>query len=369
MNAIYIARKIFRQFLRDKRTLGLIFVIPVVIMTIFFFMFQTDLDMKMKLAVVSAQKDGAEYKGFMDALASSENLELVEDQGPSAADAITRTGADAAIVFPAGFWDGLATAGKPAYDLRIEGTRSGVEMAVSKVVDAGLVRAKLSSLPMFRGKGLTSGAVASVSYHYQTQGFRLIDLVAPSFIAFFLFFISFLLTCVAFLRERSSGTLERVLISPISTVSIVLGYLLAFFALGSIQGGFLMAFSTWVLGIKTVGGFLWALIPMLMTVLLGVTMGIFFSELANNEFQVIQFIPLVIIPQVLLSGIILDVKTLPAVFGPIAAALPLTYTVNIIKGMLLRGEGPLALGGDFLALGAFLLGFTALSLAVARKSR
>jgi ABC-2 type transport system permease protein len=208
-----------------------------------------------------------------------------------------------------------------------------------------------------------------VSYRYNTQGFKLIDLTAPGFIAFFMYFIVFILTCVAFLRERSSGTLERILISPLRATSLVLGYLLAFFVLGSIQGVFLMIFSTWILGIKTVVGIFWALFPILVTVFLGVTMGIFFSELAKNEFQVIQFIPLVIIPQILLSGILFDNATLPPAFQWLAAAMPLTYTNNILKGVLLRGQSIASLGVDFLALGAFLVGFTFLSFVVARKTR
>jgi ABC-2 type transport system permease protein len=369
MNAIFIARKVFRQFLRDRRTLALIFAIPVVIMSIFFFMFREDLSMKVSLAIVSAETDSPEYKGFMDALSSADALDLVTDPGPGAADAIARAKADAALRFPPGFWNSLSSGKKPRYELRIEGTRGGIEKNLGKAVDAALARARLSSLPIFRGKGPVSGAEADITYHYPTRGYRPIDLLAPAFIAFFLYFICFLLTCVAFLRERSSGTLERVLISPISSVSLILGYIFAFTALGAIQGGFLMAFSTLVLGIKTVGGFLWTLIPMLITVLLGVTMGIFFSEMAKNEFQVIQFIPLVIIPQTLLSGMIMDIKTLPRVFSIVSKALPLTYTMDVIKGMLLRGQGPLGLWREFLALSAFLLGFTALSFAVARKTR
>jgi len=98
-------------------------------------------------------------------------------------------------------------------------------------------------------------------------------------------------------------------------------------------------------------------------------MGIFFSELAKNEFQAVQFVPLVIIPQVLLSGIIFDVGALPKAFTWVAAAMPLTYTNNILKGMLLRGQGVRALGVDFLALLAFLMGFTFLSFGVARRAK
>ena len=371
MNIVFVALKVFRQFLRDRRTLALIFIIPAVVMALFYFMLQGDLGLKMNLAVVSPDRDDPVYLGFVETLKSQDTIQLSEDNGPTAGDALSRNHADAALAFPAGFFQALVGNETPHYTLLVEGTKGGIESAVRKVADAALIKARVQSLPFFKlvGGSLASGAEPDVSYQYKTQGFKMIDLTAPGFIAFFMYFITFLLTCVAFLRERSSGTLERILVSPLRATSLVLGYLLAFFVLGSIQGAFLMVFSKLVLGIKTVVGIFWALLPMLVTVLLGVTMGIFFSELAKNEFQVIQFIPLVIIPQVLLSGIIFDVGALPPVFKWIAAAMPLTYTNNILKGMLLRGQGIAALGTDFLALAAFLVGFTFLSFTVARRTQ
>jgi ABC-2 type transport system permease protein len=369
MNILFVAKKIFRQFIRDRRTMALIFIIPLIIMSIFFFMLKDDLSLKIKLAVVCPDRDAVMYKSLMEAFRSAENLSVTEDVGPSASDAILHTQADAALAFPAGFFTALSANDEPHYTLLIEGTKGGIEAALSKLADAAILRSRLQSFPLFRGRTFSSGAVADVDYHYKTRGFRTIDLMAPGFIAFFLYFISFLLTCVAFLRERSSGTLERILVSPLSSVSLVLGYLLAFFVLESAQGAFLLMFSTWVLGIKTVVGIFWALVPILVTVLLGVTMGIFFSELAKNEFQVIQFIPLVIIPQTLLSGIIFEIDMLPGAFRWIARAMPLTYTNNILKGMLLKGQGIFDLGADFLILGVFLLFFAALSFLVARRAR
>lgn len=369
MSVLPVALKIFRQFLRDRRTLALIFVVPALVMTIYYFLLRDDLALQLTIAVVSTERDTSSYAAFAEVLGSQKNLVLVEDPGPTADEAIARTGADAAIALPGGFFAALAKNEEPRFVLRIEGTKSGVEAAVTRIVDAALARARLASIPFLRNLRLASGAIADVSYHYPTRGFRLIDLTAPSFIAFFLYFITFLLTCVGFLRERSSGTLERIRVSPLAPEALVLGYLLAFFVLGSLQGGFLVVFSTAVLGIRTVGGLAPAMVPILVTVLLGVTMGIFFSELAKNEFQVIQFIPIVIIPQVLLSGIIFDVDALPSLLRPVSAAMPLTYTANILKGMLLKGQGFLALGVDFLALGAFLAAFTGLSFLVARRTR
>jgi ABC-2 type transport system permease protein len=369
MNILFVMKKILRQFMRDRRTMALILIIPLIIISIFFFMLKDELSLRITLAVVSPDRETAMYAALIETMKSAENLTVIEDAGPSASQAITRTNADAALAFPAGFFSDLSANEKPHYELRIEGTKGGIESAIGKLADAAILRARLQSIPLFRGRAFSSGAVADISYHYNTRGFRTIDLMAPGFITFFLYFISFLLTCVAFLRERSSGTLERILVSPLSSVSLVLGYLLAFFIMGSAQGAFLLMFSTWVLGIKTVVGIFWALIPILVTVLLGVTMGIFFSELAKNEFQVIQFIPLVIIPQTLLSGIIFEIDALPAAFRWIARGMPLTYTNNILKGMLLRGKGVPELAAEFLILGAFLVFFTLLSFLVARRAR
>jgi ABC-2 type transport system permease protein len=368
MNALYVALKVFRQFVRDRRTLAMIFVVPIAIMGLYFWLLKDGLSLNLTLAVVSQEREARAYKAFVEVLGAQQGLTVLEDPGPTAVDAVARTGADAAIELPTGFFAALARNEEPRFAIRIEGTKSGVEPMVTRIADAALTRTRLALVPV-RGLRLTSGAAADISYHYPTRGFRFVDLAAPAFIAFFLYFISFLLTCVAFLRERSSGTLERMLVSPLSSAALILGYLIAFFVMGSLQGGVLLVFSTWVLGIRTVGGLAWALMPMLVTVLLGVTMGIFFSELARNEFQVIQFIPLVVIPQVLLSGIIFDVGTLPMAFQHMAAALPLTYTANILKGMLLKGQGIAELKGDFLALGAFLVAFTGLSFAVAHRSR
>jgi len=104
-------------------------------------------------------------------------------------------------------------------------------------------------------------------------------------------------------------------------------------------------------------------------VLLGVTMGIFFSELAKNEFQVIQFIPLVIIPQILLSGILFDINAMPSFFKVLAYFMPLTYTNIILKGMLLKGQNLATLSAEFAILGAFLALFVGLSYLVARRRR
>lgn len=106
---------------------------------------------------------------------------------------------------------------------------------------------------------------------------------------------------------------------------------------------------------------------MLLTVLLRVTMGILFSEHAKNAFRVVQFIPLVIIPKVLLSGIIFETDALPKLSRWIATAMPPTHASNILKKILSKGESVAAIGGDYLALGGDRVHFSELPRRSTRK--
>jgi len=200
------------------------------------------------------------------------------------------------------------------------------------------------------------------AYKYASKDFKFIDLISPAFIVFFVYFVSFLLTCVAFLRERSYGTFERVFVSPIKSFQVIFGYLIAFFIITLIQSLVLLVFSIYVLAIKTSVNIFLALIPMSLTALLGVTMGMFFSTLAKNEFQVIQFVPIVVVPQALLSGILFEISAIPEWLRPLSYAMPLTYTNIILKDVLLRGKNMLSLWQDFLILLGFFVLFFFLSL-------
>jgi ABC-2 type transport system permease protein len=182
-----------------------------------------------------------------------------------------------------------------------------------------------------------------------------------------MYFISFLLTCVSFLRERSSGTLERIESTALRPSSLILGYLLAFMVLTLIQGGLLLAFMTTVLGIKTAVSLLYGMLPMLFTVAIGVSMGIFFSTLAENEFQVIQFIPMVIIPQILLCGTLFEVDSMPVFFRYLAKILPLTYTNNFLADVLLKAKPIASSLPNMAVLSGFFIFFTVISILSIRK--
>ena len=366
MNVLYILLRILRQFSRDRRTLALILLVPLFIMALFFLLFQTEQQTRLRLGVYFGEPGSRVAKGIREALAELQAVQPIMLAEPDLERAIDGSRLDAAVGFSEALQGEMLSQRTVSYELVLEGTKPNMRAAVQNIVQAatldGLRRKLPLPIPTFTFR-------SDVRYRYASEEFRFIDLVSPAFIAFFLYFISFLLTCVAFLRERSSGTLERLFVSPVRSLELLLGYLLAFFLISAVQSSILLLFSIYVLRIRTAANILLSLVPIMLTVLLGVTMGIFFSTLARNEFQVIQFIPIVIIPQVLLSGTIFEIESVPRGLRWLSYGLPLTYTNEILKNVLLRGKFLLEMWRDFVILGGFFLLFFLLSLAVVRRIR
>src|SRR5204863_9382602 len=138
---------------------------------------------------------------------------------------------------------------------------------------------------------------------YGSADLKMLDFFAPMFIAYIGFFLIFLLTSVSFLRERNQGTMERLIASPVSRIEMVLGYMLGFGFFSMVQAAVLVLFTVYVLQIKYAGNLLSVFVITLALVLGAVNLGILLSAFARNELQAIQFIPIVILPQVFLSGL------------------------------------------------------------------
>jgi ABC-2 type transport system permease protein len=198
------------------------------------------------------------------------------------------------------------------------------------------------------------------SYLFAGKEFDTMDFVAPVFIAFLALFFVFLLTCVSFLRERSQGTMERLLATPANRLEVVLGYMggLGLFAL--IQVAVILFFTVWVLKIHTLGSLGLVFVVIALLAVVGVSMGILASAFARSEFQVVQFIPLVIIPQALLSGLFWPVEEMPTYLQPLAYVMPLTYVNRALRDVMLKGWGLAEIWPDLLIL----LGFATLLIAL-----
>lgn len=182
---------------------------------------------------------------------------------------------------------------------------------------------------------------------------QLLNRLAPSLLGVFTLFFTFLLTGVSFLRERSHGTLERLQTTPISRADLLAGYLLGFMPFSALQSMILLGYTIVVLPVSYQGQVLQVFVVLLVLTIVAVSLGILVSTFANNEFQIVQFIPLVIAPQIFLTGVIVPVETMPWLLAQTSHFLPLTYAVDALVGIMASGATLADFVREIVILGAF----------------
>ena len=176
-----------------------------------------------------------------------------------------------------------------------------------------------------------------LKYVYWSQP-QVFQQVAGSLLGVFPMLVMFLITSVATLRERTSGTLERILISPVTKFEFIIGYAIAFGIASAIQAIIVSSYAIGPLGLE-IKGSQGALIGVaILDALLGLALGLFVSSFAKTEFQAIQFLPVILLPQLLLSGLLAPRDSMPRILSDISNFLPLSYAVDATKKVLV-GQG------------------------------
>jgi ABC-2 type transport system permease protein len=348
-----LAGRIIRQFLHDPRTLALLFIAPLVVLTLLYLILsQTS---SAVVLVVAPQESAAEP------LASSVRTRFPQDAGvhllllpPAQATARLKQGnADGVLAITCPSIGTPSATCEPTFTLTLEGSNPATARQLRNVVT--LVLSGLENqAPSASGEVL---AVPPLSIHYLYGGpdYTVTDALAPYLISLFSFFLIFLLTGVAFLRERSQGTMERVLVSPLRRSELVVGYILGFTLFALIQVLLILLFVLLVLRVHERGNLGLLFLVTALSTLGGLSLGICVSAFARNEYEIGQFIPLLIVPQLLLGGLFFPVKTLPAGLEQLAEILPLTHANAALSAVMLKGATLGDLWGDLLFLGVFAL--------------
>ena len=170
------------------------------------------------------------------------------------------------------------------------------------------------------------------------EGTSIFDLVGPALLAMFPFIVMFLVTSVTTLRERSSGTLERLLSMPMGKLDFLLGYALAFGLVAAVQSALAVGISVGLLGLDVVGPVWLLTLVAVADAVLGTALGLLVSAFAQTEFQAVQFMPLLVIPQILLCGLFIPRDQLPAALEAVSNVLPLSYAVDAMQQLTRTAE-------------------------------
>jgi ABC-2 type transport system permease protein len=356
---VALFRRVVSEIRRDRPSLALLFIAPIVITGLVTFILRESQAPQVTAVVVNLA--GPRGQAVGDALGAAlrtggATVTDVADEGAARA-SIADTSASVGIVLRAGAATGSA--------LDITVITNGLDPSG----DAGQVSAVQRSV--LAAVTSASGTAMPVIDHTTIYGTPTDDPVttfAPAIVAFFAYFFVYILTGVSFLRERTGGTLERLMATPVTRGEVVLGYTLGFglfatiqvavlmlWALGSLHVGALgplPAFSIG-LGIAANGSPILAFVVVVLLAVGAVSLGIFLSTFARTELQIIQFIPIVLAPQFLLSGVLFPVSSLPSILRPLVAIMPLNYAVDGLRQVFIRGAdlGVPALQLDLVVLG------------------
>ncbi|MEP7035313.1 MAG: ABC transporter permease [Dermatophilaceae bacterium] len=201
------------------------------------------------------------------------------------------------------------------------------------------------------------------------NGTRVFDRIGAPLLGVFPFVIMFLVTSVTTLRERSSGTLERLLSTPLGKGDFLAGYALAFGALAIVQAMVATGFAIWVCGLD-VAGPRWLLVVVAVVVaVLGTATGLFVSAFARTEFQAVQFMPAFVLPQFLLCGLLVPRDLMPRALELVSDVLPLSYAVDAMRTVTSTVDAGGDVGRDVAIVAAFAIAGIALgSLTLRRRT-
>ena len=207
-----------------------------------------------------------------------------------------------------------------------------------------------------------------INYLYGSEEMDLFDTMAPMMMGFFIFFFVFLIAGVSFLRERISGTLDRILATPLKRSEIVFGYFLGFGVFIAVQTVLIQIFMVYGLRIEIKGSFFTVLLINLTLAGGSLAFGTFLSTFARNELQLFQFIPVIIVPQILFSGIF-NLEEAPRWVSVLSRIFPLTYGAEALKNVVIKGYTIAEVSTEVIILLGYALAFILLNILALKKYR
>jgi ABC-2 type transport system permease protein len=336
--------RIISQFRRDPRTLALLFVAPLAIIALLGWVLSSSSANSARVAVVNdaSQKVVGEVVAtkLKDAGQPTITVDRSITDDAAARQALKDNEIDLVIIVAQDF-------STQSRHLEIE--TLGLNPTAEAFAIPAIQKALVDTLAGEAGVVLPTIDRTTV---YGSPDATQLDTLAPVVVGFFVYFFVFILTGISFLRERIGGTLERLLATPVRRAEIVLGYSLGFGFFATLQTALVLAFVIGRvtvpalgpipefgigLGVRTIGNPLIAYLLVLVLGLGAVSLGIFLSTFARTEFQILQFIPIVIVPQGLLGGFFWPIEQLPDLLQPVARVLPVTYAIDGLRQVMIAG--------------------------------
>lgn len=352
MKLLAMIQRVIIELLKDKRTLALMFLAPLLVLTLMYFIFNSDEDTTLTIGVdhsVSTQltegikSDNVKFKNFT----SNQHIKSK----------IEHHHLDAFIYQNNQTLHVTYTNEDPSKSASIKQLLHQ-SIQKDKMKD---IKKVMVSLPQSAKNKDAKDIQLENTYLYGDEHSNYFDKMFPILMSFFVFLFVFLISGIALLRERTTGTLERVLATPIKRSEIVFGYLIGYGIFAIIQTLIIVFFSIYLLNINLAGSLTYVILINILLAIAALAMGIFISTFANSEFQMVQFIPIVAIPQVFFSGIF-PLENMSPWLSNIGYLFPLRYAGHSLTNIMIKGQGWSNIWFDVLILFVFIIIFTTMNI-------
>lgn len=387
MRILTITKRIFVEMLRDKRTLALMFIAPLFILSLMYFLFQSN---------TNTVADVGTYNVSSSVIRAIDNKHLKTHEMSSdvSAKKVIRDKDYAGFIKKEN--GKLIVTYQNADQNKTAIIKKSVQMALVKVqmkqlvtatkkLKAGLIKMQTAlqqikkQLPASIGSRIPAAAVPqnaskptnlklSQHYLYGKSNSSFFTTMLPVFLGFMVFFFVFLISGISLLNERNSRTLDRLLATPVKRSEVIYGYLTGYGVVAIIQTAVITLFCIYVLGIEILGSIWVVLLICFALALVALSMGLFVSTFAASEFQMVQFIPIVVIPQIFFSGLI-PVANMAGWLQVIAHIMPLYYGASALTDVIQKQASLSAVMPQFSAILIFLVVFVVLNMIGMRKYR
>lgn len=363
MRTLQLIKRICQQVLRDKRTLALLFLAPIFVITLLNYIFP-DPDDEVTIAAVNIEED------MIDILEDNE-IVVKKEEDMDKKSYLEQGNASAVLEEKDRKWtltvvndnpmdEGPAIQGssQAVMENNLNHLSSNIEDTIKKVDEVtASINEMIEQLPPEVSQNLqidrntaldmnmdpkidseigTDDNLITVEYIYGDDSHTFFEILNPILISFFVFFFVFLIAGMSMLKERSSGTLEKLLSTPIRKSEIVFGYLFGYGIFAVLQTAVIILYSVYILDMEIAGSITDMFMINILLSFVALGLGLFLSTFVSSEFQMIQFIPLVIIPQIFFSGM-LNVDTMEPWLQWIAPLMPLYYAGNAMIDVVLKG--------------------------------
>ena len=328
MRTLAIAKKVMKELLRDKRTLAMMFVAPVFIMWLMNLMFSASTAVDIKLATQDLPTSLVTKMDNLDHVSVKTYNDLNQAKKDLADEKV-----DAVVSYKNGEYQ-VDYANTDASKTSM--TRQVLRTSIASEGSNQLMARVKQALPQLNLEA--KAPEIKESYQYGDENTSFFTSMIPVLIGFVVFFFVFLISGMALLKERTSGTLERLLATPVKRSEIVYGYMLSYGLIAILQTAVVVLAAIWLLDVEVVGNLFHVIIVNVVLALVALAFGILLSTLAKSEFQMMQFIPLVIMPQLFFSGII-PLSSMGDWAQTVGKFLPLTYSGDAMSQIILYGRG------------------------------